>query len=63
MKMLICLFSEHKTADLFYLNDIHVLIDIIARQLADTQPTDERRVDYLQLIENIINQGCYQGHR
>ncbi|XP_028967957.1 NCK-interacting protein with SH3 domain [Galendromus occidentalis] len=63
MNMLICLFSEHKTADLFYLNDLHVLIDIIARQLADTQPTDERRADYLQLIENIINQGCYQGHR
>lgn len=63
LKMLIGLFANQKTADLFYLNDIHVLIDIIARQLADTQPADERRRDYLQLIENILAQNCYQGHR
>lgn len=61
--MLILLFSKPKTADVFYLNDVHVLIDIIARQLADTQPSDERRQDYLLLIENILNNGTYQGHR
>ncbi|OQR71902.1 NCK-interacting protein with SH3 domain-like [Tropilaelaps mercedesae] len=63
LAMLICLFSKPKTADVFYLNDVHVLIDIIARQLVDTQPSDERRHEYLLLIENILKNGAYQGHR
>lgn len=63
LAMLICLFSKPKTADIFYLNDVHVLIDIIVRQLVDTQPSDERRQDYLLLIENILKNGAYQGHR
>ncbi|KAH6948080.1 hypothetical protein HPB50_022805 [Hyalomma asiaticum] len=41
LKMLAELFSDSTTAELFYLNDVAVLVDIVARQLSDLPPGDK----------------------
>lgn len=40
VKLFIDLFSNSHTAELFYTNDVKVLIDIIVRQLSDISPGD-----------------------
>jgi len=40
LKMLVDLFSIPETTNLFYTNDIKVLIDILVRQLSDLSPGD-----------------------
>jgi hypothetical protein len=41
LKLFIDLFSGDTTAQLFYTNDTKVLVDIVARQLADLSPGEE----------------------
>lgn len=41
LKFLVELFSDSATAELFYLNDVAVLLDIVARQLSDLPPGDK----------------------
>jgi hypothetical protein len=40
LKLLYLLFSSHTTAEYFYTNDLHVLIDVILRNLVDLPPDD-----------------------
>ncbi|KAH8018508.1 hypothetical protein HPB51_008207 [Rhipicephalus microplus] len=63
LKMLAELFSDSTTAELFYLNDVAVLVDIVARQLSDLPPGDKRRLLYLSLVEHLLGSTQYEGHR
>ncbi|KAH9361198.1 hypothetical protein HPB48_001556 [Haemaphysalis longicornis] len=63
LKMLTELFSDSTTAELFYLNDVAVLIDIVTRQLSDLPPADKRRLVYLSLMERLLHSTQYEGHR
>ncbi|KAF4529400.1 hypothetical protein B566_EDAN003493, partial [Ephemera danica] len=56
LKLFIDLFSGSTTAQLFYTNDTKVLVDIIARQLADLSPGDEhchRKEDLRSCLQQI----------
>ncbi|EEC05540.1 conserved hypothetical protein [Ixodes scapularis] len=63
LKFLVELFSDSATAELFYLNDVAVLLDIVARQLSDLPPGDKRRPLYLSLVERVLGSTSYEGHR
>lgn len=52
-KMLIDILAAPKTAKLFYVNDIEVLIDIIIRQLLNV-PSDEMVIIYGIFLKNVI---------
>lgn len=41
LKLFLDLFSRKTTADLFYTNDIKVLIDIVVRSISDLSPGDD----------------------
>ncbi|CAG9783845.1 unnamed protein product [Diatraea saccharalis] len=62
LKLVIDLFSRKKTAGHFYTNDVKVAIDIIVRQLADLSPGDERRQQYLKILQGIIRNTDYEAH-
>ncbi len=47
-KFLLDLFADKETSGLFYTTDLMVVIDIVARQLADLGPDDE--VSHFQLL-------------
>lgn len=49
LKLFIDLFSKSSTANLFYTNDVKVLIDIIVRQLADLSPGDQVKLFLISL--------------
>jgi hypothetical protein len=55
LKLFIDLFSGSTTAQLFYTNDTKVLVDIIARQLADLSPGDEVST----LINHAVEYMCH----
>lgn len=40
LKLFLDLFSSRDTADLFYTNDVKVLIDIVVRNISDLSPGD-----------------------
>ncbi|CAH0406419.1 unnamed protein product [Chilo suppressalis] len=62
LKLVIDLFSRKKTAEHFYTNDVKVAIDIIQRQLADLSPGDERRRQYLKILQGIVRNTDYESH-
>ncbi|XP_051169754.1 NCK-interacting protein with SH3 domain isoform X1 [Leptopilina boulardi] len=62
LKMFVDLFSKEVTANLFYTNDVKVLIDIILRQLFDISPGDRRR-QYLELCRRVLRTSNYNDHR
>lgn len=62
LKMFVDLFSKEITANLFYTNDVKVLIDIILRQLFDISPGDKRR-QYLELCRRVLRTSNYNDHR
>lgn len=43
-KMLIDVFGEQDTANMFYTNDLKVFIEIVARKLLDLSPEDKVRL-------------------
>lgn len=47
------------TTSIFYSNDFNVLIDIILRKLSNLGPDDQIRVDYLSLVQLIIENSNY----
>ncbi|KPJ06171.1 NCK-interacting protein with SH3 domain [Papilio machaon] len=63
LKLVIDLFSRKKTAEHFYTNDVKVAIDIIVRQLADLSPGDNRRWEYLRVVQGIVRNTDYGAHR
>lgn len=54
LKLLKDLFSNTATADLFYTNDVKVLIDIVVRQITDLPPNNKKRTEYLELCKLIL---------
>lgn len=63
IKILVDLFSIRETANLFYTNDIKVLIDILVRQLSDLSPGDVLRKWYLELCRRILRNTDYAEHQ
>ncbi|XP_039291944.1 NCK-interacting protein with SH3 domain-like, partial [Nilaparvata lugens] len=59
LKLIVDIFVSRKAANLFYTNDINVLIDIIVRQLTDLSPGDEKRSQYLQLCRLVLRNTDY----
>ncbi|KAG8193672.1 hypothetical protein JTE90_024035 [Oedothorax gibbosus] len=62
MKFMVDLFSSPQLIDLFYLNDIKVLLDIIVRQLTDLLPGEKKRLYYLCLVRNLLMNSTYSEH-
>lgn len=62
IKLFTDLFSRKCTANLFYTNDIKVLIDIIVRNISDLCPGDERRTQYLELCRLVMKNTNYDDH-
>ncbi|CAG9114408.1 unnamed protein product [Plutella xylostella] len=62
LKLVTDVFSRKKTADHFYTNDVKVAIDIVVRQLADLSAGDERRQDYLKILQGVIRNTAYGSH-
>ncbi|XP_060527964.1 NCK-interacting protein with SH3 domain [Cylas formicarius] len=63
LKLFKDLFSRRGTANLFYTNDVKVLIDIIVRNIADLSPGDKKRHDYLELCRRVMRNTNYSEHR
>ncbi|CAG9865149.1 unnamed protein product [Phyllotreta striolata] len=63
LKLFIDLFGRRSTADLFYTNDIKVLIDIIVRNISDLSTGDLRRRQYLELCRRVMRNTNYDEHR
>jgi len=63
LKLTTDVFSSQKVADLFYTNDIKVLIDIVTRCVTDLSAGDERRTLYLKLIQVIIRNTNFSEHK
>lgn len=63
IKILLDLFSLQETTNLFYTNDIKVLIDILVRQLSDLSAGDQRRKWYLELCRRILRNTEYSNHQ
>ncbi|GIX85499.1 NCK-interacting protein with SH3 domain [Caerostris extrusa] len=62
MKFMVDMFSFPELIDLFYLNDIKVLLDIIVRQLTDLLPGEQKRFNYLRLVQNLLRNSNYGEH-
>ncbi|GAB6023663.1 hypothetical protein CHUAL_008429 [Chamberlinius hualienensis] len=62
-KMLLDVFSQRETSDLFYTNDLKVLIEIIARKLVDLPSDDEAQFVYLRLAQKLMYNTDYLDHR
>ncbi|CAI6365726.1 unnamed protein product [Macrosiphum euphorbiae] len=62
-KMLNDILADSKTAKLFYVNDIEVLVDIIIRQLLNIPSDEMARTSYLELCKNVIFNTEYLDRR
>lgn len=51
LKLFIDLFSRRSTSDLFYTNDVKVLIDIIVRNISDLSTGDSVRYIQIQMAK------------
>ncbi|CAM9194713.1 unnamed protein product [Pylaiella littoralis] len=49
-------FEEDRDGDLFYVNDIKVLVDVVVRELCNLPADDPLRVDYLRLLTRLLEQ-------
>ncbi|XP_075220113.1 NCK-interacting protein with SH3 domain [Lycorma delicatula] len=63
IKLITDMFACSKAADLFYTNDINVLIDIIVRQLTDLSPGDDKRTKYLELCRLVLRNTNYSENQ
>jgi len=63
IKMTEFLFSNPGTFNFFYSNDLNVFVDIIIRELQDLNETDKLRLEYLQLLKLILQNGDYRGDK
>merc|ERR1719273_1151804 len=63
-KVILDMFRHKHARNLFYTNDLYVLIDIIIRNLADLCPDDKKRFRYLQMCQLVLNNGVpdYNEH-
>ena len=48
------LFARKITSNYFYTNDLHVIIDIIVRELANLPADSDLRISYLDALENLL---------
>lgn len=55
LKMLVDLFSIPETTELFYTNDVKVLIDILVRQLSDLSSGDDVSLSTSNCVTVIAN--------
>eukprot|EP00794_Sanderia_malayensis_P010019 gene10019-11042_t len=62
LKMFQDIFSLKETSNIFYTNDLMVLIDIILRQLTDRSHGDKVRTQFLSLFYDIITNSNYREH-
>ena len=62
VKIIMDMFRHRNCRDLFYTNDLYVLIDIIVRQLADLSPEDPRRMPYVVLCQLVLKHTNYDDH-
>ncbi|XP_021962308.1 NCK-interacting protein with SH3 domain [Folsomia candida] len=63
LKLTTDIFTSKRGADLFYTNDIKVLIDIVTRCVTDLSAGDETRTSYLKLIQVIIRNSNFIEHK
>ena len=63
MKLVTDLFSSVETSEIFYTNDVKVLIDIVTRCVTDLGSHDARRRNYLRLLRLVIKNSNYAEHR
>ncbi|XP_033109564.1 NCK-interacting protein with SH3 domain-like [Anneissia japonica] len=63
VKFLADIFSSTHTSNIFYTNDMRVLIDIIIRQLTDLCSGDKNRTEYISLVHSILQVTSYSEHR
>ncbi|CAG9830828.1 unnamed protein product [Diabrotica balteata] len=63
LKLFIDLFGRRSTSDLFYTNDVRVLIDIIVRNISDLSTGDMRRRQYLELCRRVMRNTNYEEHK
>ncbi|XP_015792998.1 uncharacterized protein LOC107369227 [Tetranychus urticae] len=59
-KLLTEVFEDPELANLFYYNDVRVMIDILISHLNNIQDEDENRFSYLKLLYNIIKNTNYK---
>ena len=56
------MFRNRNCRDLFYTNDLYVLIDIIVRQLVDVATDDPRRMSYFIMCQLVLKNTNYDEH-
>eukprot|EP00940_MAST-03C_sp_MAST-3C-sp2_P003344 g3344.t1 len=54
LKVISDLYSEKKTSNFFYTNDLHVIIDIIIREVVNLPSQSDARVGYLEVLEKVL---------
>jgi len=63
LKILQDVFALKETSNIFFTNDLKVLIDIILRQLTDRPHGDKVRTQFLSLFYDMITNSNYKEHR
>jgi len=61
-KIMLDLFGSPDTAELFFTNDVKVLIEVLHRNVIDRGEGDPERVYYLRLLDLVICNTEYQDH-
>ncbi|TRY70898.1 hypothetical protein TCAL_02794 [Tigriopus californicus] len=61
-KIIMDMFLHDSCHQLFYTNDIYVLIDIIVRQLSDLCPEEPKRRMYLSMSHIVLTRSEYSDH-
>ncbi len=61
-QIILDMFNHESCHQLFYTNDILVLIDIIVRQLSDLSPGEPSRTVYLTMCRLVLSNTDYSSH-
>ncbi|XP_063684924.1 NCK-interacting protein with SH3 domain-like isoform X2 [Bolinopsis microptera] len=61
-KIMLDLFSSPDTGELFFTNDVKVLIEVLHRNVIDRGEGDPDRVYYMQLLDRVISNTEYEDH-
>lgn len=61
-KIILDIFMHRDCHQLFYTNDLYVLIDIIVRQLSDLSSEDAGRALYVRMCELVLKHSDYSEH-
>eukprot|EP00939_MAST-03C_sp_MAST-3C-sp1_P004256 g4256.t1 len=59
LKIVSDLYSDKKTSNYFYTNDLHVIVDILVRELVDLPSASETRVTYLEVLEKVLQNSSW----